>query len=121
LADAKPAKWLAKPTKWLAKPTKWLASHSAGRGRVMPAKSTPPPKQAIWRRRKPKTSLSSSLNYPRIRAGYFEHRRRHPEDPFIVSHLPWLIMKYDCHINVELSTGVAHFQYLFKYFFKSLD
>jgi hypothetical protein len=30
-------------------------------------------------------------------------------------------MKYDCHINVELSTGVAHFQYLFKYFFKSLD
>ncbi|KAJ7723122.1 hypothetical protein B0H14DRAFT_2641998 [Mycena olivaceomarginata] len=36
LADAKPAKWLAKPTKW-------LASQKAGRGRVMPPKSTPTP------------------------------------------------------------------------------
>ncbi|KAJ7826410.1 hypothetical protein B0H14DRAFT_2595880 [Mycena olivaceomarginata] len=36
LADAKPAEWLAKPTKW-------LASHSAGRGRVIAPKSTPPP------------------------------------------------------------------------------
>jgi hypothetical protein len=38
-----------------------------------------------------------------------------------VSHIAWLILKYDCHINVEFSTGVALFQYLFKYFFKSLD
>jgi hypothetical protein len=53
--------------------------------------------------------------------GYFEHRRRLAEDQFIVSHVPWLILKYDCHINVEFSTGVALFQYLFKYFFKSLD
>ncbi|KAJ6543377.1 hypothetical protein DFH09DRAFT_1088816 [Mycena vulgaris] len=29
--------------KWLAKPTKWLASRNAGRGRVMPPKSTPTP------------------------------------------------------------------------------
>ncbi|KAJ7867279.1 hypothetical protein B0H13DRAFT_1861189 [Mycena leptocephala] len=36
LADAKPAKWLAKPTKW-------LASQNAGRGLVMPPKSTPTP------------------------------------------------------------------------------
>jgi hypothetical protein len=49
--------------------------------------------------------------------GYFEHRRRSPEDAFIVSHIPWLILKYDCHINVEFSTTVALFQYLFKYFF----
>jgi hypothetical protein len=28
---------------WLAKPTKWLASRNAGRGRVMPPKSTPTP------------------------------------------------------------------------------
>ncbi|KAJ6517710.1 hypothetical protein DFH09DRAFT_1098797 [Mycena vulgaris] len=33
----------AKPTEWLAKPTKWLASRNAGRGRVMPPKSTPTP------------------------------------------------------------------------------
>jgi hypothetical protein len=34
---------------------------------------------------------------------------------------PWLILKYDCHINVEFSTSVQLFQYLFKYFFKPLD
>lgn len=53
--------------------------------------------------------------------GYFEHRRREEEDSFIVSHIPWLILKYDCHINVEFSSGVQLFQYLFKYFFKPLD
>ena len=53
--------------------------------------------------------------------GYFEHRRRDEEDRLIVSHIAWLILKYDCHINVEFSTGVQLFQYLFKYFFKPLD
>jgi hypothetical protein len=53
--------------------------------------------------------------------GYFEHRRRNEEDRLIVSHIAWLILKYDCHINVEFSTGVQLFQYLFKYFFKPLD
>ncbi|KAJ6498677.1 hypothetical protein DFH09DRAFT_1103120 [Mycena vulgaris] len=33
----------AKPAEWLAKPTQWLASRNAGRGRVMPPKSTPTP------------------------------------------------------------------------------
>jgi hypothetical protein len=56
-----------------------------------------------------------------VHEGYFEHRRRRAEDQLIVSHIPWLILKYDCHINVEFSSGVALFQYLFKYFFKSPD
>jgi hypothetical protein len=53
--------------------------------------------------------------------GYFEHRRRHTEDSLIVSHIASLILKYDCHINVEFSSGVHLFQYFFKYFFKPLD
>ncbi|KAJ7140601.1 hypothetical protein C8R44DRAFT_726343 [Mycena epipterygia] len=32
-----------KLAEWLAKPSKWLASRKAGRGRVIPPKSTPPP------------------------------------------------------------------------------
>jgi hypothetical protein len=40
-------------TNWLAKPTNWLASRFGGRGRVMPPKSTPTPKQASLRWRKP--------------------------------------------------------------------
>ncbi|KAJ7821301.1 hypothetical protein B0H14DRAFT_3146734 [Mycena olivaceomarginata] len=66
LADAKPAKWLAKPTKW-------LASHSAGRGRVMPAKSTPPPEtshlaraQAIWPSQKRHSHDSNELDYNQV-------------------------------------------------------
>ncbi|KAJ6609918.1 hypothetical protein B0H10DRAFT_1954218 [Mycena sp. CBHHK59/15] len=43
------------------------------------------------------------------------------QDQFIVSDIPWLILKYDCHINVEFSMGVNLFQYLFKYFFKAVD
>jgi hypothetical protein len=39
----------------------------------------------------------------------------------VVSHIAWLILKYDCHINVEYSMGVNLFQYLFKYFYKGVD
>lgn len=53
--------------------------------------------------------------------GYFEPRRRQPEDANIVLHIAWMILKYDCHINVEYSVGVQLFQYLYKYFFKGHD
>jgi hypothetical protein len=46
LADAEPAEWLAMLTKW-------LASQSARRGWLIPPKSMPHPKKAIWRGRKP--------------------------------------------------------------------
>jgi hypothetical protein len=32
-----------------------------------------------------------------------------------------LILKYDCHINIEFSTGIQLFQYLLQYFFKPVD
>jgi hypothetical protein len=44
-----------------------------------------------------------------------------PENEFVVSHIAWLILKYDYHINVEYSMGVNLFQYLFKYFYKGFD
>ncbi len=43
------------------------------------------------------------------------------EDAFIVPHIPYWIMKFDGHINVEYSASVSLFQYLFKYFFKGPD
>ena len=43
------------------------------------------------------------------------------EDTNIVPHIPYWIMKFDGHINVEYSASVSLFQYLFKYFFKGPD
>lgn len=53
--------------------------------------------------------------------GYFHPRRRLEEDTNVVAHVPWLIFKYDCHINFEYSASVSLFQYLYKYFFKGPD
>ncbi|KAJ6459426.1 hypothetical protein C8R47DRAFT_946286, partial [Mycena vitilis] len=36
----------------------------------------------------------------------------------IVLHIPFLIQMFRTHINVELSSGVTLFNYLFKYFYK---
>ncbi|KAJ7921058.1 hypothetical protein B0H13DRAFT_2318811 [Mycena leptocephala] len=62
-----------------------------------------------------RASAKSSFN----ERGYFEHRRHRREDEFVASHIAWLILKYDCHINVEYSMGVNLFQYLFKYFYET--
>jgi hypothetical protein len=65
--------------------------------------------------------VSHAFHYYKCFTGYFEPRRREKEDEFVVSHIPWLIHKYDCHINVEYSMGVNLFQYLFKYFYKGVN
>jgi hypothetical protein len=54
-------------------------------------------------------------------AGYFQPRRRAIEDANVVCHVPFLILKNDCHINVEYSGSVTLFQYLYKYFYKGPD
>jgi hypothetical protein len=48
---------------WLAKPTKWLASRNAGRGRVMPPKSTPTPETSQLARAQA-TFASQKVNSP---------------------------------------------------------
>src|ERR1700753_2851737 len=50
--------------------------------------------------------------------GYFHPRRRTEADLNIVSNIPFLTAKHDCHINVELSFAVSLFNYLYKYFYK---
>ncbi|KAJ7199550.1 hypothetical protein B0H12DRAFT_978547, partial [Mycena haematopus] len=41
------------------------------------------------------------------------------EDRWIVTHIPFLVQMFRTHINVELSSGVTLFNYLFKYFYKA--
>ena len=63
--------------------------------------------------------------------GYPKYRRRERHtvivrsktvsDTFVVPYNPLLLMKYDCHINVEVCTTVKSIKYIFKYIHKGHD
>lgn len=53
--------------------------------------------------------------------GYPIYRRRKAEDTFVVPHSKNLLLKYDCHINVELASEVSLIAYLYKYIYKGPD
>lgn len=39
----------------------------------------------------------------------------------MVPYNPWLLLKYDCHINVEICSNIKSIKYLCKYVYKSPD
>ena len=39
----------------------------------------------------------------------------------VVPHNPYLLLKYQCHINVEVVASIAAIKYLYKYVFKGPD
>jgi hypothetical protein len=64
--------------------------------------------------------------------GYPEYRRRDDgrtmtvgeheiDNRWIVPYNPYLLLKYNCHINVEVCASVKSFKYLYKYIFKGHD
>lgn len=67
----------------------------------------------------PETSISAN--------GFPIYRRRFTEDHFpinnrwIVPYNPYLLMRFQCHINVEICTSIIAVKYLFKYLFKGSD
>ena len=42
-------------------------------------------------------------------------------DSWVVPHSPYLLLKYQCHINVEVCAHIRSFKYVYKYTFKSPD
>ena len=40
---------------------------------------------------------------------------------WVVPYNPYLLLKYDCHINVEIATSIKSFKYLYKYIYKGGD
>lgn len=40
---------------------------------------------------------------------------------WVVPYNPWLLKKYDCHINVEICSSVQSVKYLYKYVWKGVD
>ncbi len=39
----------------------------------------------------------------------------------VVPHNPYLLLKYQCHINVEVVASIAAIKYVYKYVFKGPD
>jgi len=39
----------------------------------------------------------------------------------VVPYNPWLLLKYVCHINVEVCSSIKSIKYLYKYVYKGLD
>ncbi|CAK8563248.1 unnamed protein product [Lathyrus sativus] len=61
---------------------------------------------------------------------YPEYRRRFDEpislgigrsvdNRWVVPYNPWLLLKYDCHINVEICSSLKSIKYLYKYVYKA--
>ena len=53
--------------------------------------------------------------------GYVQYRRRHEDDRWVVPYNRFLLKSLDCHINVEISSTVNVFMYLYKYLYKGPD
>ncbi|KAI5412142.1 hypothetical protein KIW84_056991 [Lathyrus oleraceus] len=63
---------------------------------------------------------------------YLEYMRRFSDPIFlninksvdnrwVVPYNPWLLLKYDCHINVEICSSIKSIKYLYKYVYKGPD
>ncbi|XP_019430714.1 PREDICTED: uncharacterized protein LOC109338037 [Lupinus angustifolius] len=43
------------------------------------------------------------------------------DNQWVVPYNPWLLLKYDCHINVEICSSIKSITYLYKYVYKGPD
>ncbi|XP_022164812.1 uncharacterized protein LOC111030594 [Myzus persicae] len=60
--------------------------------------------------------------YRRPNNGLVVNVRGHPvENEFVVPYNPYLLVKYDAHINVEVCSTVKSLMYLYKYVYKGHD
>ncbi|XP_046434513.1 uncharacterized protein LOC124186674 [Neodiprion fabricii] len=66
-----------------------------------------------YRRRK-----NTDINYYRNRV---EGRNIQVDNSMVVPHNPYLLAKYDCHMNVEYCTSIMAIKYVFKYIHKGHD
>ena len=60
--------------------------------------------------------------YQRKTSGVLVNVRSHDLDnSYVVPHSPYLLRKYDCHINVEACVSIKSVKYLYKYVYKGND
>ncbi|CAK8561548.1 unnamed protein product [Lathyrus sativus] len=95
---------------------------------VMNRKS-PCMKDGHCKKRYPKQFLDETRqgtdSYPEYRRRFDEPislgRGRSIDNRWVVPYNPWLLLKYDCHINVEICSSIKSIKYLYKYVYKGPD
>ncbi|XP_056697701.1 uncharacterized protein [Spinacia oleracea] len=50
-----------------------------------------------------------------------ENSTTYVDNSWVVPYNPWLLLKYDCHINVEICSSIKCVKYLYKYVHKGVD
>jgi hypothetical protein len=64
-------------------------------------------------------------SYPEYRRRFDEpisiSRNKSIDSRWVVPYNPWLLLKYDCHINVEICSSIKSIKYLYKYVYKGPD
>ncbi|KAK8934325.1 hypothetical protein KSP39_PZI014847 [Platanthera zijinensis] len=74
------------------------------------------------------TTLQGADSYPIYRRrnngqSFILHRAENfvIDNRWVVPYNPWLLLKYDCHINVEICSSIKSIKYLYKYIHKGPD
>ncbi|KAI5447745.1 hypothetical protein KIW84_015260 [Lathyrus oleraceus] len=64
-------------------------------------------------------------SYPEYRRRFDESvslgKDRSVDNRWVVPYNPWLLLKYDCHINVEICSSIKSIKYLYKYVYNGPD
>ncbi|KAI5394306.1 hypothetical protein KIW84_061119 [Lathyrus oleraceus] len=86
-------------------------------------------KDGHCKKRYPKQFLDETRqgtdSYPEYRRRFDESvslgKYRSVDNRWVVPYNPWLLLKYECHINVEICSSIKSIKYLYKYVYKGPD
>ncbi|XP_050897527.1 uncharacterized protein LOC127104385 [Lathyrus oleraceus] len=92
-------------------------------------RKSPCMKDGHCKKRYPKQFLDETRqgtdSYPEYRGRFDESvslgKDRSVDNRWVVPYNPWLLLKYDCHINVEICSSIKSIKYLYKYVYKGPD
>ncbi|ETA55742.1 hypothetical protein VCUG_02860, partial [Vavraia culicis subsp. floridensis] len=80
--------------------------------------------QKEYPKRHSETTLMNINGYPeyrRRRTGFTYVRNVPVDNTNVVPYNEYLLMRYNCHINVEVCTSIKSVKYIFKYIYKGYD
>ena len=71
-------------------------------------------------------TMFDTIEYPYYRRSnngrkIIYHKNRIADNRYVVPYNPYLILKYNCHLNVEVCSTILCIKYLFKYCYKGHD